>query len=365
MLVINPKIRWPIQKVVESLAKILDHSRQPGDGTGVYYVERSQAISLTNNFPPLWDDECRQRIGQYWSTQPSTQCDLTSTFSAHLGGPALPRGPKDLTDAVGSKHDMEKPVNAFTDYSMTRRSSCPVHVQRTRSATIAAGRKAPKDGDILQKGQNPENNLPESLETEIMGTPRQEHSLQQNPMCVSDQILDPSPDMDLLRVIGNISVSQKPGLPSTPATSHRLASTSKAHSTCTEEPRPSMSSRTDESILNLQECSQASHHSDAFQSIAREDMPKPEVLANSLPAGDTTLNGAKKMETNRGCGATETRSSRKYGLIIWRELRSLQKKGFRSILNRGRWLFGRDLGKGGKTSAVKSVGLSNSGAWDS
>lgn len=327
MLVIKPETRWSIQEVLKSLASILYQRRQRGDSAEDYYVERSQAISLTNHLPPLWDeDEYLQHIRQHSSTKHSTQYDLTP--SARLGIPALSRDPKDVSDAAGSKQDMEQPLNAFANDTMP--SSGPVRVQHTRSTTIAASPTVPKDDDILPKGQSPENHLRESLTTTIMGAPRQEHSLQQGSVCVSDQILDLSPDKDFLKVIVNIGVSQKPGFPSTPASSHRLASTSKAHSTCTEEPRPSVSSRTDESMLRLQGCSQISHHTGGFHSVPREDMPKPEVLAHSLPAGE---NGATKADTSRGSGATETRSSRKYRLTLWWKLRL---QGFRSILIKGR-----------------------------
>lgn len=331
MLVINPELRWSIQEVLQSLDKILDKDS--------HHVEEPQATSLTDHFPPLWgDDEFLLGIQRYSSTQPSTHSHLTS--SAHLSRPILPRDPELLTDAAGPKHDMGQFMNAFADYTMPSRSSCPARIQHTCSTTIAAGPIAPKDDDILQKSQSPDNQLPESPATATTGAPRKEHSLPEFSECVSDQIPDPPPDMDLLRAVGNICVSQKPDLPSTPATSPGLASTSKTHSTCTEEPRPSMSSRTDESMLNFRR-PQPSHGSDTFHPIEKEGVPKPEVPALSLPAGDTILSGAKRTETSRGSGATETHSWLKYGLVLWRKLRSMQKKGFQFTLKRGRRLSGR------------------------
>lgn len=153
-----------------------------------------------------------------------------------------------------------------------------------------------------------------------MDTFRKERSQKIGSAWVSDQARDASPDMDRVRVIGDISVSQEPDYPSTPATSHHVASTLKARSTYTEELRPSMSSRTDESMLNLQERYQPLRNSDDFRHVAKEQVPRPRVV--------------KKTEIIRGSGATETRSWRRYGLGLWSKLRLLRKKGSRFILKR-------------------------------
>lgn len=94
--------------------------------------------------------------------------------------------------------------------------------------------------------------------------------------------------------------------------------------------------------LNLQEWSKSSHHSKDFHCIAEEDMPDHET------------------GTSRDSGAAETRHWRKYRLILWQELRSLPKRGFRSV-SEGVWRLLRRktqedqrIGGPGPTSRVPS-----------
>lgn len=343
MLVIKPESRWSIQELVESLAKILDQSHQPDHGTGdCYYNRESQDTSLTGQFPPLCNgDGYHQHIRQHWSTHISTHCDLNS--SAHLGRTSIFRDSKDLTCALLPGHDItDKLGNDSADYMFPPRTPGPVQLQHTRSTTIVAGSTTPKDDDIFQKNQSPGNDSPETPETAVVIGPRQEHPLRQKSMCVTDQEL--SPMTGPLRVIDNISASQTPGSTSTPASSHPPSSTSRAHSTYSEKLRPSMSSRTDESMLNSEGCSQSSQSSEAFHCFAIKELLEPEMPAYSLPTSDTTLRSATRMETSPGPWATKTRSVRKHGVNIWQKLKSLKRRGVRSILNRGR----RIVGPGGR-----------------
>lgn len=145
---------------------------------------------------------------------------------------------------------------------------------------------------------------------------------------------------------GNIRVSHRPPEPeflSTLATSYCPPS-SDAHSTCTEEPRPSMSSRTDESVFEIEEHSEKPHPSEEFHSVAIKDMSKPEVLLPSPPRRSTILKSAKMTDSSAVSGDTETRYSRRHRLVlVWKKSRSLQR---RALQRRAFWRMAKAVWKG-------------------
>lgn len=243
-----------------------------------------------DRFPPLWDeDEYCQRRRPHFDSQASTQSDLSS--SAFYDGSTHSRDREGPTDADGSKHDLRQIENIFADQITSSRSSGPKYV-------------------------------PNQL-------------LALSPAIASQS----APYTELLRVNGSIRVPHKspePGLLSTPTTSYCRAS-SDAQSTCTEDPRSSISSLTDQSILEMEECSGQSRRSEELYSVAKNDMSKSEAPAPSPPGDRTNSDVAERAENLPAAEDIEASSSRRHGLAsLWKSLRSLRRRAFRPIMGRAR-----------------------------
>lgn len=313
MLVHRPENRWPVQKLLERLAKILAQSSHQDNATEYCTVGRPRETNYADKFPPLWDeDEYGKRCRPHLDSQPSTLSDF---------------------------HDMGQLENVFADDIMVSRSSGPEHVRPTNTATRPL---PPRDIYMPQNGPSLCDNHSRKTSKAITDTFRQKLSLKRGPPRVHDQLLDLSPGTvykhppytDLLRVNENIRVAQ-PDFLSTPGTSY-FPPSSDAHSTCTEDPRASVSSRTDESVLEIEENSEQPRPSEDFHSVDIKDMSKPEVLL-SPPEGGTILNSVERTDGSPASEDTETRSLPKHGLILlWKKLRSLRRRVFRPILRRGR-----------------------------
>lgn len=138
---------------------------------------------------------------------------------------------------------------------------------------------------------------------------------------------------------GNTRVSHRlPELDflSTPATSY-FPPSSDAHSTCTEDPQASMSSRIDESVLEIDEISEQPRPSEDFHSVATKDMSKLEVQLLLPPGGGAILNSVERTDGSPVSEDTETRSlPRRVLILFWKKLRSLGRRVFRPILRRDR-----------------------------
>lgn len=347
MLVHRPEIRWPIQKVLGKLATIVSQSRLQDEATDYCNVGRPREASV-DQFPPLWDeDEYCQRRRPHSESQTSTQSEMTSNALAN--GCAKPRDREFPADAVGSKHDLGQIENIFADEIMPFGPPRPEHTRATNAAT---GQLAPRDGDIPHNVSKTRENYHKRSSEAITDTSRQMMSLQRGYACMPDQLPNPLPGSayktsrytDLLKVNGMIRVSHRssePDLLSTPTTSYCPAS-SDAYSTYTEEPRPSMSSRTDESVLEREGCSEQSNEPQVFHPVPGIEISQPKVPARSLPRGGTISNRPDGTDTSPVAETIETRASRKHGLAsLWKKMRLLQRKAFRTILGGGRRRVGR------------------------
>lgn len=344
MLLPRPESRLSIKKVSVSLTKILQRSEScQRDVCTVYSrAERSRTAPHIRQFPPLWDvDEYRQRLRQHFDTQAPTQSDLTS--SAFSDGSAESGDTEDPTDAVGSKHDYGQLENVFADDLVP---SQPAGPENRRSMVAAAGSMPPRDGDVRQDGPDIHDQIFKSPSKATTDATRGMLSLSRGVTSVPNHLPGLCPDTvdqslpytALLSVNGSITVPQMtPEMQflSTPATSYCPPS-SDAHSTFTEEPRPSMSSRTDESTFEVEECSEQSPQSEELSSVAENGMSNPETSAPSPPRCDTILNGART-GVIFGSESTEERSLYEHGLTsLWKKLKSLKKRSFRPIVGRGR-----------------------------
>lgn len=345
MLVHRPEARWPIQKVLERLATILSHSRQQDDTTDYCTVGRPRDTN-TDQFPPLWDNDEYCQRGRPRS-QASTQTDLT--LSALSKGYANFRDREGPADAIGSKHDLGQIENIFADQIIPFRSP---GLEHARIIDTEPGPSAPREGHMPQNGQDTHGKYPQSSSIAIVHTSGQKLSLQRGYARVPGQLLDLYPDTarqnspytDLLRVNGNIRVSHghpEPDLLTTPTTSHCPAS-SDAHSTCTEEPRPSMSSRTDESMVETEGCSERSTQPQAVYAVPGRGTSKPEVPVLAPPGDGTISNCAEGTDISPVAEDVETRFSRRHGLAsLWKKIGSFRKIAFQPILRGGRQRSGR------------------------
>lgn len=347
MLVHRPEIRWPIQKVLGRLATILCQSRVQDEATEYCNVGRPREASV-DQFPPSWDeDEYCQRRRPHSESQTSTQSEMTP--NAFSNGCAKPRDIDSPADAIGSKHDLGQLENIFADEIMP---FGPPHPEHTSTTNAATGQLAPRDRDIPQNGSKSRENYHNRSSEAFTDTSRQMMSLQRGHACIPEQLPNSLPASsyrnsrytDLLNVNGNIRVSHRspePDFLSTPTTSFCPAS-SDAYSTYTEEPRPSMSSRTDDSVLERGGCSEQSNELQVSHPDPGIEISQPEVPARSLPRGDTISNGSKGADISPTAETAETRSSRKHGLAsLWNKMRPLQGRVFRTIL-RGRRREGRE-----------------------
>lgn len=348
MLVHRPEIRWPIQKVLGRLVTILSQSRIQDEATDYCNVGRPREASV-DQFPPLWDeDEYCQRRRPHSESQTSTQSEMNS--NAVSNGCAKPRDRVFPADAIGSKHDLGQIENIFADQIMPFGPPRPEHTRTTNAAT---GQLAPRDGDISHNGSGTHDYYHKRSSEAIMDTSRQMISLQRGYVCMPDQLPNSLPGpayrnsryTDLLNVNGNIRVSHRsPELDflSTPTTSYCPAS-SDAYSTNTEELRPSMSSRTDESVLERGGCSKQSNELQVSYPDPGIEISQPKIPARSLPRGDTISNSPKGTDPSPMGETIETRSSRKHELAsLWKKMRLLQGRAFRTILRGGRRREGRE-----------------------
>lgn len=294
-----------------------------------------------DRFPPLWDeDEYCQRRRPHFDSQASTQSDLSS--SAFYDGSTHSRDREDPTDADGSKHDLRQIENIFADQITSSRSSGPKQIRSTAAAVAST---PPRAG--IQNGPGPHEDHHDGLAKATTDASAQKPSASLCPAYVPNQLLALSPAIasqsapytELLRVNGSIRVPHKspePGLPSTPTTSYCRAS-SDAQSTCTEDPRSSISSLTDQSILEMEECSGQSRRSEELYSVAKNDMSKSEAPAPSPPGDRTNSDVAERAENLPAAEDIEASSSRRHGLaLLWKSLRSLRRRAFRPIMGRAR-----------------------------
>lgn len=348
MLVQRPEIRWPIQKVLGRLATILSQSRLQDMATDYCNVGRPREASV-DQFPPLWDeDEYCQRRRPHSESQTSTLSEMNS--NAFSNGCAKPRDRNFPADAIGSKHDLGQIESIFADQIMPFGPPLPEHARTTNAATCQL---APRDGDIQHNGSGTRDDYHNRSSEAIMDTSRQMISLQRGYVCMPDQLSNSLPGFayrnsrytDLLNVNGNIRVSYRspePDFLSTPTTSYCPAS-SDAYSTYTEEPRPSISSRTDESISERGGCSKQSNELQVSHPDPGIEISQPEVPARSPTRGDTISNGPKGTDISPTAEKIETRSSRKHELdSLWKKMRLLQGRAFRTILRGGRRRVGRE-----------------------
>lgn len=348
MLVHKPEIRWPIQKVLGKLATILSQSRVQDEATEYCNVGKPREASV-DQFPPLWDEDeyCRRRR-PHSESQTSTQSEPNS--DAFSNGCAKPRDRDFPADIIGSKHDLGQIENIFADEIMPFGPPRPEHTRITNAAT---GQLTTRDGDIPQNGSKSHENHHKRSSEAITDTSRQMMSLQRGHACIPEQLPNSLPASsyrnsrytDLLNVNGNIRVSHmspEPGFVSTPTTSYCPAS-SDAYSTYTEELRPSMSSRTDDSVLERGGCSKQSNELQVSDPDPGVGISQPEVPARSPSRGDTISNGPKGRDISPTAETTETRSSRKHGLAsLWKKMRPLRGRTFRTILRGGRRHEGRE-----------------------
>lgn len=343
-----PKTRWPIQKVLERLATIISQSRLQDEATDYCNVGRPREASA-DQFPPLWDeDEYCQRRRPHSESQTSAQSEMTS--NAFSNGCAKLRDIEFPADVIGSKHDLGQIENIFADEMMPFGPPRPEH---TRTTNAAAGPLAPKDGYIAHHGPNTRESCHHRSSEAIADTSPQKLPLHRRYTGMPDQWPHSSPDSayqtspytDLLTVNGNIRVSHRfsePDLLSTPTTS-RCPASSDTHSTCTEGPRPSMSSRTDESVLEREGCSEQSNEPQVFHPVPGIEISQLEVPARSPPRGGTISNSPDGTSTSPVAETIETRASRKHGLAsLWKKMRLLQGRAFRSILRGGRRRVGHE-----------------------
>jgi hypothetical protein len=341
MLLPKPESRWSVERVLKRLTEILDKSGQHGVATEYCGEGKPRAINNANQFPPPWgDDEHRRRRYRHFDTQRSTQSDTTSSAFSGVSTPS--RDTEHLADAVGSQHDFGQFENIFADHIPSSHCLGPGSIHSMVAATAAVPHG---DGDIPQNGPSHQDNRPEIPSNETTDSSRQTLSLSPGFARMAGHLLDPShaivdqnsPYRALMRVNESIRVPQQPPeieFLTTPATSHCPAS-SEAHSTYTEDPRPSMSSRTDLSIFEVEECSEQSHQPEDSHATGKY-MPKPEAPAPPLVGGRPFLNGTERTDINSGVDGLGTHSSRRHGLVlVWKKLKSLRRKTFPPIQRRG------------------------------
>ncbi|KAG8160736.1 hypothetical protein KVR01_009000 [Diaporthe batatas] len=349
MLLPRPETRSSIQSVRKRLAGILDKSRYQGRATDFCRAGRPRAVTRSNSFPPLWDhDEYeKRRCYKDNDTQLSTRSDMTSSELSGGSTDCLDTGR--LEDAVGSRHDFEQIKNLFKDIASSQSSNS----EHTPPLVVTTSSILPRDGDVLRNSPGPRSDHHESPSKAGVDDFRQHISLSRGFSRVADHSGHLSPPTinkgasytALISINGDLKFphhSAGMGLVATPETSQYPAS-SDAHSLCTatEDPRPSMSSRTDESILRMEEYYEQAHQSEDLHSAAMKRMPdlNPKSPA-TLSLGDGTqelVDGAEGADSRPGAEPTEKRSWSRDGLSSLRKnLRSLPRRALEHIRRGGR-----------------------------